>query len=64
MDTDTGEAVFWVNRPSDLPYWTIGSPFRTIFHWWMETRGAQLIHAACVGYNDRAVLITGKGGVG
>lgn len=64
MDVETGRAVFWVNQQSDLPYWTKASPFRTVFHWWMMERGAQLIHAAGVGYEDGAVLITGKGGVG
>lgn len=64
MDMDTHEAVFWVASRESLPYWTKASPFRTIFHWWMTERGAQLIHAAGIGYQDSAVLVTGKGGVG
>ncbi|MEM1088405.1 MAG: ArsA-related P-loop ATPase, partial [Pseudomonadota bacterium] len=64
MDVSTGDAVFYINQADDLPYWTKASPFRTIFHWWMMQRGAQLIHAAGIGYEDGAVLITGKGGVG
>lgn len=64
MDMETNTGVFWIRHPSDLPYWTKSSPFRTLFHWWMEKNGGQLIHAAAVGGPDGAVLITGKGGVG
>lgn len=64
MDHDRGEAIFWVRSVRSLPSWTIASPFRTLFHWWLETRGAQLVHAACVGFGGRGVLITGRGGVG
>lgn len=64
MDMETNTAVFWVRSARDLPYWTKASPFRTLFHWWMEKNGGQLIHAAAVGGPDGAVLITGKGGVG
>ena len=64
MDTATGEAVYWVRTPSTLPYWTKASPFRTLFHWLMEPRGKQLLHAAVVSTDDGAVLIVGRGGVG
>ena len=64
MDLDRKEAVYWVRSPEHLPYWTSSSPFRTIFHWWMEENGCQLMHAAAVGTEDGALLITGKGGTG
>lgn len=64
MDMATNTGVFWIRHPADLPYWTKSSPFRTLFHWWMEKNGGQLIHAAAVGGPGGAVLITGKGGVG
>ncbi|HEY3812807.1 MAG TPA: glycosyltransferase [Caulobacteraceae bacterium] len=64
MDAATGEAVYWVRTPTALPYWTKASPFRTLFHWLMESRGKQLLHAAAVGTDDGAVLIVGRGGVG
>jgi hypothetical protein len=64
MDAETGEAVFWVRAPKMLPFWTRASPFRTLFHWLMQARGRQLLHAAAVGTDDGAVLIVGRGGVG
>jgi hypothetical protein len=64
MDIPNRTGIFWVRSAEALPYWTKASPFRTLFHWWMEHNGGQLIHAAAVGSQDGAVLITGKGGVG
>lgn len=64
MDVDAGVGVFWVRSANDLPFWTKASPLRTLFHWWMERNGGQLIHAAAVGTANGAVLVTGKGGVG
>lgn len=64
MDLETNTAMYWVKDPVHLPYWATSSPFRTIFHWWMEKNGCQLMHAAAVGTDDGAVLITAKGGAG
>lgn len=64
MDLQTSEAVYWIKTPKNLPYWTTSSPFRTLFHWWMEKNNCQLLHAAAVGTHNGAVLITGKGGMG
>lgn len=64
MDCETNQGVYWVRTARTLPYWTKASPLRTLLHWWMERNGCQLLHAAAVGYQDGAVLITGKGGVG
>ncbi|HRF06868.1 glycosyltransferase [Accumulibacter sp.] len=64
MDLARGEAVYWVRSEETLPYWCEASPLRTLFHWWMEHRGCQLLHAAAIGDQDGAILVTGKGGVG
>ena len=64
MDMATDTAVYWVKTPKTFPYWVFSSPFRSIFHWWMEKHNAQLLHAAAIGTDDGAVIITGKGGVG
>lgn len=64
IDLERREATYWVQNPAQLPYWTKASPLRTLFHWTMEKAGAQLLHAAAVGDENGAVLITGKGGVG
>lgn len=64
LDLERRTGVYWVSDAGSLPYWTCASPLRTLFHWWMETNGCQLLHAAAVGTGEGAVLITGRGGVG
>ena len=64
LDLARGEAVYWVRNEETLPYWCEASPLRTLFHWWMEHKGCQLLHAAAIGDQDGAILVTGKGGVG
>lgn len=64
MDLERGLGVFWVRDTAELPYWTKASPLRTLLHWCLERDGAQLLHAAAVGTDDGAVLITAKGGMG
>lgn len=64
MDLERGIGIYWVQSLEGLPYWSRASPLRTLFHWWMTHRGCQLLHAAAVGDEHGAVIITGKGGVG
>ncbi len=64
FNRDTHEAVWWVQSAKGLPYWTKASPFRSLFQWWLELHGKQLMHAAAIGDQNGAVLLTGKGGVG
>ena len=64
IDLESRQAVYWVHDTVNMPYWAKASPLRTILHWILEREGAQLLHAAAVGDELGAVLITGKGGVG
>jgi hypothetical protein len=64
LDLGCGEGIYWLRGATGLPYWTQASPLRTLLHWWTESLGAQLVHAAAVGTRDGGVLITGRGGVG
>ena len=64
FDREAKTGSWWVKGSGALPYWTKASPLRSLFHWWMEMNGKQLLHAAAVGTPQGAVLITGKGGVG
>ena len=64
FDRKTNTGIYWVESGDELPFWVHASPLRTLFHWWMEKNGCQLLHAAAVGTEEGAVLITGKGGVG
>lgn len=63
LDKESNLAVFWT-PDSNLPYWEYGSPLRTILHWWLLSKGVQLVHAAAVGNSTGSVLIGGKGGSG
>jgi hypothetical protein len=64
LDVERREGVFWVSSAACVNNWTRGSPLRTLLHWAMEARGRQLVHAAAVGTDEGALLITGRGGVG
>lgn len=63
LDVERNLAIFWA-PDHRLPYWEYGSPLRTILHWWLLSRGLQLVHAAAVGTSSGGVLIGGKGGSG
>jgi hypothetical protein len=64
LDKEQNIAFYWTQELADLPWWASGSPLQYIIHWWSFGRGYQLTHAAGVGLNDKAVLLTGKGGSG
>ncbi len=64
MDLETNTGIYWVQTAETLPYWVHASPLRSLLHWWMEKNGCQLLHAAAVGTDEGAILITGKGGIG
>ena len=64
MDHSARTGIYWVQRAATLPYWVHAAPLRTLFHWWMEKNGCQLLHGAAVGTDDGAVLLAGKGGIG
>ena len=64
FDTETATGIYWAQAAGPLPYWAKAAPLRSLFHWWMETKDCQLLHAAAVGSGGEAVLITGKGGLG
>ncbi len=64
FDHERREGIYWVQGAQVLPYWVLASPLRTLFHWWMEANGGQLVHAAAMGVGDRALLVVGKGGLG
>lgn len=64
FDRESRLGIFWVPGTELLPFWSKASPFRTLFHWWIESVGGQLIHGACFGRPEGAILLTGRGGVG
>jgi hypothetical protein len=64
FDTVTSTGMYWTRGGVPLPNWAEASPLRCLLQWWAETKGFQLVHAAAIGREGRAVLITGRGGVG
>lgn len=64
FDREKNLGIFWVESPKNLPYWSTAAPLRTLLHWCMEISDRQLLHAAAVGTEDGAILLTGAGGSG
>ncbi len=63
-DAETRRAVFWTRQASDIPYYEMGAPLLPVMHWWLASRGCQLVHAGAVGSRDGGVLLVGRGGSG
>jgi hypothetical protein len=63
-DAATGRAVYWVQDAAMIPYYEKGYPLSVHLNWWLARMGRYFLHAACVGFQDGGVLITGKGGSG
>ena len=63
-DPVTNTGYFGVHDAGRLPDWATGAPFRTILHWFLSEHDIHLFHGAVVGYDDKAVLLTAKGGSG
>ena len=64
IDLKENLAMYWVKDAQALPYYEIGSPLRTILHWWADRGAYQFIHAGAVGLAAGGVLLAGKGGTG
>lgn len=64
LDTQKSLALYWVRDARALPYYEIGSPLRTLLHWWADQDPFQFVHAGAVGTHGGGVLLAGKGGVG
>jgi hypothetical protein len=64
IDLEQNLALYWVNDAAALPYYEIGSPLRTILHWWSNRSDYQFVHGGAIGYADGGVLLVGKGGSG
>jgi hypothetical protein len=60
----TQRALFWLPDAKQLPFWERAAPFRILLHWWSQSFGGQVCHAAAVGRDGRGVLLVGRGGSG
>ncbi len=63
-DREARTSVYWVERIADVPWWEDFLPLRVLLHQWTLGTPLQLVHAAAVGDERGAVLITGKNGIG
>jgi hypothetical protein len=64
FDAIGNRAFYWVRDAEELPYYERGAPLRTLFNWWLSQRDLHCAHAAAVGTDDGALLLTGRGGSG
>jgi hypothetical protein len=63
-DIETKSAWCCAVTPSEIAWWEQAAPFRSLFAWWLEHHGRQMIHGAAVGEVEGAVILGGPGGSG
>lgn len=64
IDTNTGEAYYYVAQADRVPDYEICTPMRMLFNWRCAAHDALMVHAAAVGYDGIGALIIGKSGAG
>jgi hypothetical protein len=64
LDAARSLGFFWSVDAGRLPHWERGSPLLHVLHWWLATRGLQLVHGGAVGTPGAGVFLAGKGGSG
>lgn len=64
LDRHSRRGMLWMADAGQCPYWEKAAPLRAVLHWILLATQQQLVHAAAVGDNEGAVLLTGKGGSG
>lgn len=64
LDGETQCAVYWTRDARRLPYYESSAPLLTILHWWLGSRGCQVVHAGAVGTDGGGALLVGKSGSG
>ncbi len=57
-------AYFFTEDAERLPEWVSAAPLRTILNWFLSENKIHLIHGATIGTDDKAVLLSAKGGSG
>lgn len=58
------EVILHVRDARKLPTYWHGSPLFRNFHLWAQSAGLSILHAACIGTDQGAALLAGKGGSG
>lgn len=64
LDTERGQAWYWIESPERLSHWECAAPARHILQWFVGSTGRQQVHGGAVGTPAGGVLLVGKGGSG
>ena len=64
VDGTSRRGWYYVPLASGLPFYEKAAPMRMILHWFCESYGCTLVHAAAIGWRSRAVILAGRGGSG
>ena len=64
VDIASDRGWYYLPQAADLPYYEKAAPMRMLLHWWCETAGRVLVHAAAIGWDSSAALLAGRGGTG
>jgi hypothetical protein len=56
--------IHWVRDATTIREYDKPAPLRLLLSWWLETRGATLVHGAAVGTSTGAALLAGVAGAG
>jgi hypothetical protein len=63
-DKQKNQAFFWTMDSGQLPSYIRSWPLVPLFHWWLAELGFYVVHAASVGNENGAILLTGNSGSG
>ncbi|MFL5886157.1 MAG: hypothetical protein ACJ77M_13890 [Thermoleophilaceae bacterium] len=63
-DAESRTAIFWVASSGHVHFWERAEPLRPSLNWILDAPSRYFAHAACVGNDEGAVLLAGKGGSG
>jgi hypothetical protein len=64
VDKEKKEAYYYIPSLKDRPYYEKAAPMRMIFHYWAQSQGLILLHGASVGFDNKGLLMAGRGGTG
>ena len=62
--TGLGRGIIWMWDFSLMPYWAAATPWRMMLSWCADTFDGEMIHAACLDSDNRAILLVGRSGAG
>ncbi len=64
LDKERNQCIYWVENVDKIPWFEVGAPIRTVFHWYFSSTKSQMVHGGAVGNEKGGVLLAGEGGSG